>query len=158
MIVFDEIHTYTGTFGTHIYYFLRRLERILQEGLNVQYIAASATIGNPVEFTSKLFMREMVHVDCTTPTKNTTELYCVQLIADKFMYYYDNFLKKIIHTAKIVYKYSSYKHTIPHFQILVDLLSKSGINIVDLKLYIVRIFNGISAKDHFKSYFLSKAF
>jgi DEAD/DEAH box helicase domain-containing protein len=78
IVVFDEIHTYTGTFGTHIYYFLRRLEKILHEGKNVQYISASATIGNPVEFTNKLFDREIVHINCKTPKKNTTELYCVQ--------------------------------------------------------------------------------
>jgi DEAD/DEAH box helicase domain-containing protein len=78
IIVFDEIHTYTGTFGTHIYYFLRKLERVLVKGKNIQYIGASATIANPVEFTKKLFNREMVHVDCKTPKKNTTELYCVQ--------------------------------------------------------------------------------
>lgn len=78
ILVFDEIHTYAGTFGTHIYYFLRRLERVLSIGRKVQYITASATIANPVEFTSKLFQREMFHVDCNTPKKNATELYCIQ--------------------------------------------------------------------------------
>ena len=53
IVVFDEIHTYTGTFGTHVYYFLQRLEQAVKEGKNIQYIAASATIANPVEFTSK---------------------------------------------------------------------------------------------------------
>ena len=78
IIVFDEIHIYTGSFGTHVYFFLRRLERVLDAGLQVQYIAASATIANPVEFTSKLFQRKMIHVDCKTPKKNVTELYCIQ--------------------------------------------------------------------------------
>lgn len=78
IIVLDEVHTYTGAFGTHVYYFLRRLERILKIGPNIQYIAASATIGNPVDFTSKLFAKTMVQVNCSTPKKNTTELYCIQ--------------------------------------------------------------------------------
>lgn len=78
IIVFDEVHTYTGTFGTHVYYFLRRLERILLEKKKIQYIAASATIANPIEFTSNLFARKMVHIDCRTPKRNATELYCIQ--------------------------------------------------------------------------------
>lgn len=78
IIVFDEVHTYTGTFGTHLYYFLRRLERVLHDGNNIQYIAASATIANPEEFTNKLFRKHTIHIDCTIPKKNKTELYCIQ--------------------------------------------------------------------------------
>ena len=78
VIIFDEIHTYTGTFGTHLYYFLKRLERIVKMPASIQYIAASATIANPVEFTSKLFNREMIQIRCTTPKRNFTELYCIQ--------------------------------------------------------------------------------
>ena len=60
------------------FYTIRRLEQVLQEGKKIQYIAASATIGNLVEFTSKMFNRDMVHVDCKTPKKNTTQLYIIQ--------------------------------------------------------------------------------
>lgn len=94
IILFDEIHTYTGVFGTHIFYFLRRLERVLLEGKFIQFIAASATIANPVEFTSKLFQREMIHIDCTTPKKNTTELYCV--LRQKTTSHYDALFQLII--------------------------------------------------------------
>jgi DEAD/DEAH box helicase domain-containing protein len=77
IIVFAEIHTYTGMFGTHIYYFLRRLSKVLIERKNIQYIVVFVTITNPVEFTSKLFDGEMIHIEYKTPKKNTTELYCV---------------------------------------------------------------------------------
>lgn len=52
-IVMDDMHVYTGIFGTHVYYVLRRLERFTS--VNPQYIGASATIGNPEIFASKLF-------------------------------------------------------------------------------------------------------
>ena len=79
IIVFDEIHTYTGTFGTHVYYFLRRLERLLPKGKDLQYIGASATIANPVEFSRKIFDQEnIIHIDCKSPKRNKTELYCIQ--------------------------------------------------------------------------------
>ena len=78
IIVFDEVHAYNGTFGTHLYFFLRRLERVLKKGRNIQYIASSATIANPVEFTTKLFQKQMVHIDCKTPKKNRSDLYCIR--------------------------------------------------------------------------------
>ncbi|WP_456475734.1 DEAD/DEAH box helicase [Candidatus Pyrohabitans sp.] len=50
-VVLDEIHEYTGAFGTSIHFILRRLRRFA----DFQLIAASATISNPQEFASQLF-------------------------------------------------------------------------------------------------------
>ncbi len=54
-LVLDEIHEYTGAFGTNIHFILRRLQR----SKKVQLIGASATIGNPRDFASKLFDRDV---------------------------------------------------------------------------------------------------
>ncbi len=54
IIVFDEIHLYNGSFGTNVYFILKRLERLTGP---LQTIGASATIGNPKEFAELLFDR-----------------------------------------------------------------------------------------------------
>ncbi len=51
-VVLDEIHLYTGSMGTNVYYILKRLE--MQSG-PFQKIGASATIANPKEFAEQLF-------------------------------------------------------------------------------------------------------
>lgn len=56
-VVMDDMHVYTGVFGTHVYYVLRRIERFA--GDDLQYIGASATIGNPEDFASKLFKNKV---------------------------------------------------------------------------------------------------
>ncbi|MBM3898483.1 MAG: DEAD/DEAH box helicase [Thaumarchaeota archaeon] len=54
-LVVDEIHSYSGTFGTNVYFILKRLERVCG---GFQWVAASATIENPKEFTQQLFGEE----------------------------------------------------------------------------------------------------
>ena len=54
MMVFDELHSYTGFFGSNIYWLVRRIERFTTP----QIIACSATIGNPEEFGKQLFDRD----------------------------------------------------------------------------------------------------
>ncbi|MEM3614171.1 MAG: DEAD/DEAH box helicase [Nitrososphaerales archaeon] len=54
IIVVDEVHVYTGTFGSNIHFIIKRLERIANR---LQIIAASATIANPAEFCETLFRR-----------------------------------------------------------------------------------------------------
>lgn len=50
-IVLDEAHTYRGIFGSHVALVLRRLARILDaHGAKPQFVACSATMGNPGEF------------------------------------------------------------------------------------------------------------
>ena len=51
-LVVDEVHYYTGIFGTNVHFVLKRLRRICG---GYQWMAASATIENPKEFTSQLF-------------------------------------------------------------------------------------------------------
>ena len=57
-VVIDELHTYSGIFGSHILHVFRRLNRICAAcGSNPTYIASSATIGNPEELAGKLVNR-----------------------------------------------------------------------------------------------------
>lgn len=54
-IVIDEMHAYSGLFGSHTSMVLRRLHRIAQYyGAKPQWIATSATIGNPIELFQQL--------------------------------------------------------------------------------------------------------
>jgi DEAD/DEAH box helicase domain-containing protein len=57
-IVIDELHTYSGIFGTHVLHLFRRLNRICAlYGSQPRYITSSATIGNPAQLASKLVNR-----------------------------------------------------------------------------------------------------
>jgi DEAD/DEAH box helicase domain-containing protein len=54
-VVLDELHTYRGVFGSHLANVLRRLKRIARfYGSELQFIASSATIANPVELAARL--------------------------------------------------------------------------------------------------------
>lgn len=55
-VVVDEVHIYTGTFGTNVHFILRRLSRLCG---GFQAIGASATISNPKEFCEMLFGRKV---------------------------------------------------------------------------------------------------
>lgn len=58
-IVVDELHTYRGIFGNHVYNLFARFLRLYP---NVQVISCSATIGNPKEFADTMFQRDFYHV------------------------------------------------------------------------------------------------
>ena len=63
-IVLDELHTYTGVFGSHMANLMRRLVRICRfYGADPLIIAASATIGNPGELAEMLAGRHFELVD-----------------------------------------------------------------------------------------------
>jgi DEAD/DEAH box helicase domain-containing protein len=62
-VVLDEIHLYTGSMGTNVYYILKRLE--LESG-RFQKIGASATVSNPKEFAEILFDSEVKLVESKT--------------------------------------------------------------------------------------------
>ncbi|MFX0125728.1 MAG: DEAD/DEAH box helicase [Candidatus Hodarchaeota archaeon] len=62
IVILDEIHSYTGTFGSNMYFILRRLERVVQSKL--QFIGASATVANAQSFTSKLLDRPITVIEC----------------------------------------------------------------------------------------------
>ena len=54
-VVIDEMHVYRGVFGAHVANVIRRLRRICRHyGSVPQFIACSATIGNPGELMHKL--------------------------------------------------------------------------------------------------------
>ncbi|MCL6519967.1 MAG: DEAD/DEAH box helicase [Armatimonadetes bacterium] len=54
-VVIDEMHVYRGVFGAHVANIIRRLRRICRHyGSVPQFIACSATIGNPEELMRKL--------------------------------------------------------------------------------------------------------
>ena len=58
-VVIDEAHTYRGIFGAHVAHVLRRLIRVAAHyDARPQFIAASATIANPVELVSSLTGRQ----------------------------------------------------------------------------------------------------
>lgn len=54
-VVLDELHSYQGVFGSNVANVIRRLRRVCQvSGADPQFLAASATIGNPVELAERL--------------------------------------------------------------------------------------------------------
>jgi len=63
-IVIDEMHIYTGVFGSHFANVIRRLKRICNfYGANPQFICCSATIANPVELAENLCGEKFELVD-----------------------------------------------------------------------------------------------
>ncbi len=63
-VVIDEAHTYRGILGAHVACVLRRLVRVCEHyGSRPVFLAASATIANPGELTSKLIGREVTVID-----------------------------------------------------------------------------------------------
>ncbi len=68
-VIVDEVHVYSGIFGSNVHYILKRLDRIAK---NVQFVAASATLENAESFCSKLFGTKMKLV-CGQGKKGTTD-------------------------------------------------------------------------------------
>src|SRR4051812_46109320 len=59
-VVIDEVHTYRGIIGAHVSAVLRRLMRVCEHyGSRPIFLAASATIANPGELTSRLIGRDV---------------------------------------------------------------------------------------------------
>ena len=56
IIIMDEVHTYSGIFGSNVHHILRRLNRICGR---LQMVAASATISDPATFCSRLLDRDV---------------------------------------------------------------------------------------------------
>ncbi len=55
-VVVDELHTYRGVFGSHVAHVLARLKRVAEfHGSSPTFIAATATIGNPLSHAATLF-------------------------------------------------------------------------------------------------------
>jgi len=51
-LVTDEAHVYSGIFGSNVHYIIKRLKRLSDK---IQFVAASATLDNAIEFCEKLF-------------------------------------------------------------------------------------------------------
>ena len=51
-LVADEAHVYSGIFGSNVHYIIKRLKRLSGK---IQFVAASATLDNAIEFCEKLF-------------------------------------------------------------------------------------------------------
>ncbi|UCE14348.1 MAG: DEAD/DEAH box helicase [Candidatus Heimdallarchaeota archaeon] len=62
IVILDEIHSYCGSFGSNMFFILRRLERIANSKL--QFIGASATVANAESFASKLLNRPITVIEC----------------------------------------------------------------------------------------------
>jgi len=55
-LVTDEVHVYSGIFGSNVHYIIKRLKRICNK---IQFIASSATLENAVGFCENLFDEKM---------------------------------------------------------------------------------------------------
>ncbi len=63
-VVLDELHTYRGVFGANVACVLRRLKRICAHyGSSPQFLATSATIGNPAELAEQLTGERFTVID-----------------------------------------------------------------------------------------------
>jgi DEAD/DEAH box helicase domain-containing protein len=62
IVILDEIHSYSGTFGSNMYFILRRLEGVVNQKL--QFIGASATVANADSFAPKLLDRPIKVIEC----------------------------------------------------------------------------------------------
>lgn len=74
-IVVDEAHVYRGVFGSHVAHVLRRMIRIAAHyGARPQVIAASATVGNPIELVTMLAGRSAVLIDRDGSPRSTRHI------------------------------------------------------------------------------------
>jgi len=55
-LVTDEVHVYSGIFGSNVHYIIKRLKRVCNK---IQFVASSATLENAVEFCASLFDEKM---------------------------------------------------------------------------------------------------
>jgi DEAD/DEAH box helicase domain-containing protein len=63
-VIIDELHYYTGVFGSHMSNIIRRLKRICSfYGAHPQFIMSSATISNPKELAEKITEEEVTLID-----------------------------------------------------------------------------------------------
>ncbi len=63
-VILDELHTYSGVFGSHMANVLRRLRRLCAfYGAQPQFLCASATIANPLELAEMLIEAPVTLID-----------------------------------------------------------------------------------------------
>ena len=125
-VVFDEVHTYRGVFGSHISWIIRRLKRILNYyDSTPTFIATSATIGNAKTFLKSLFGEdfEIIRENSAETSKkhfffiNPEEAGSVYVIATMlFSYFINSGIRTIVFTkarkiTEIIY--NSFKKSNP---------------------------------------------
>ncbi len=79
-IVIDEVHTYTGVFGSHSGNILKRLFRVAKlhgNNQNIQIIASSATIANPKSFCELLTSKPFEQINLNSINKSNIEHYLI---------------------------------------------------------------------------------
>lgn len=77
-IVIDEMHGYTGVFGSHIANVLRRIQRIARHyGARPRFVFCSATLKNPGELASALIGRPVSVIDLDTSPRGEKHVVCV---------------------------------------------------------------------------------
>ena len=71
-VVLDEVHTYTGVWGTNVHYVLKRIKRWSPE---MQFICASATIQNPISFSKLLLnLEDITLINSGNVRKSKTDI------------------------------------------------------------------------------------
>lgn len=77
-IVVDEVHTYRGSFGSHVANVFRRLLRACDiHGSNPTFVCSSATSGNPGDHVQALFQRKFQVIDVDGAPRPQRHLYMV---------------------------------------------------------------------------------
>ena len=77
-IVIDEVHSYRGSFGSHVANVFRRLLRVCElHGSRPSFVCSSATVGNPGEHVSALFGREFAVIERDGAPRPKRHLYMV---------------------------------------------------------------------------------
>lgn len=75
LVIVDEVHTYTGVFGSNAAFLFRRLEHCCNLlGGSYQYLAASATIAQPSRHLQQLFGRDFYIIDSEQDTSPRYQL------------------------------------------------------------------------------------
>lgn len=84
-VVIDELHVYSGIFGSHAANIIDRLKRIADtNNRKLQFIATSATIGNPKEFAEMLIGEEVSIVDSSSAQKSSIIHYIINPEEDSY--------------------------------------------------------------------------
>lgn len=78
-VVFDELHTYRGAFGSHISNIMRRLNRICKyHNSSPQILCSSATIANPIELAENIFSKNFVLINQDGSPASNKNYYIIQ--------------------------------------------------------------------------------
>lgn len=74
-IVIDELHQYSGIFGSHFCNIIRRLKRILEfYDAHPQFILTSATIGNPQELAERIIEEPVTVIEMDSSPKGVRNI------------------------------------------------------------------------------------